>query len=97
MNGTEKQIAWAENILEPVRELIEQFPEDIKDKHLRSMSQIESAKTVIDCRGAIAGWCERAQEWLNVNVLRIVSEDVAMRSGTPAAFTAPARIRSVVF
>jgi len=97
MTGTEKQVAWAEYILRPAKELIAQLPDGIRERHERGLANLGNASKVINCRYAVTGWCERVQEWISVQVTHDVSEDDAMKNGTPAAFTLAGTIDSVVF
>ncbi|MFA4975032.1 MAG: hypothetical protein WC683_20705 [bacterium] len=97
MTGSEKQIAWATDILKPVRALIEQLPAGIRERHEAALDRLTTASTVINCRYTVQSWCERVQEWLDVNVSKTVSEDDAMHNGTPAAFVLAGPIDNVVF
>jgi len=97
MTGSEKQVAWATDILEPARALIEQLPVGIKERHEEALARLTVARTVIDCRYAVQSWCERVREWIDVNVSKTVSEDDAMHNGTPAAFRLAGTIDNVVF
>lgn len=91
MTGTEKQIEWANQILQPVRELISKFPDNLKTQHEGSLSRIETAKSVITYRAAIEDWCERVENWLETGVFVV---DSVM---PPQCYEGPSVIRSVIF
>jgi len=88
MNGTEAQKQWANDILAPAKALIDQFPNEIRQRHALSLGRIESAATVIRCRGNIADWCRRVQEWRTTGVFWVETMG--------QAYTEPSVIRSVV-
>ncbi len=71
MKGSDKQVKWAEDILRPAINLINQFPEDLKVKHLNSINRINNAISVINQRNGIADWCERVRNWLDTGTFTI--------------------------
>ena len=89
MTGSEKQIKWANEILAPAIELIDEFPDSIREKHLRSFNQIESAAKVIGSRGKIWNWCERVEEWLDTGIFKT---SILFVPG----YDEPSQIRSVI-
>ena len=99
MDGSEKQIAWANDIMAPVRDLIAQLPDDMRERYQyeEDLATLVRADRIIACRGSIADWCEGTQEWIDVHVTHSVSEDDAMHNGTPYAFRRPACVSAVVF